>query len=859
MTQPVFHLIPHTHWDREWYATRAEFLARLVPMLDGACAALAATPGLRFLLDGQTVVAGDYLSARPEAWSVVAGLVAAGQLQAGPSSVLVDELMPSGEALVRNLLLGRQDSRALGGEARTFYSPDAFGHPAALPLLAHEFGLQGIALWRGRSGTRDFFRWQAPDGSTLPVYHFPAAGYEVGAALPSDPAGLAHAWPPLRAELLRRAATRHVAIFVGADHHPFRTDLPALAAALADLEPEADVRLSALDEFMAAATEALHEAEVVSGELREGRQHTWILQGVHGTRLPLKRLNALTELLLERHAEPLAALAARVNPADQRPLLDLAWRLAVQTQFHDTISGTVHDAAAAEGAQRLGDAVVLGRAVRDRGLQLLGGIPDLPVSAKPDAGTLLIWNPRATEAGGVMVVDVTQFREDVLVGPPDGRTPRRGSAAPVKSLILGDGTVLHTQILHATQGIERVESALRYPDADHVDVTRMAVLVPPMPGLALAAARLSVARRRFTRADGASADGRVLRNQHLAVRLHPGGLLDLEARNGVTLRRILQLEQQADLGDCYTPSLRGRVRTLRGPGSWRVAADGPLLAAVEGDGGAGDVRYRFRLELRHDDNFLRVRLDLQNRGTDQRLRLVVPVGVAPHALAGAPFGHERRRRSAASLSGREQPVATAPAQRFVAAASAEGGAALLAPGHMEYELGDDGKLFMTLLRSTGQLSRGDLPERPGHAAWPVPVPGAQCRGWNSVHLTLVPCTPTMADDPVVLMTAWEQAFLAPHARWFRGRTASVQHVAVELVGHGLAVSAIKPAAQGHGMVLRAVNLTDREVNGTWRMTPGPSEAWRLRADETRLEKLDIEDSAIPIRVPARALSTILVL
>ena len=29
MTGLIFHLIPHTHWDREWYLPRAAFQARL--------------------------------------------------------------------------------------------------------------------------------------------------------------------------------------------------------------------------------------------------------------------------------------------------------------------------------------------------------------------------------------------------------------------------------------------------------------------------------------------------------------------------------------------------------------------------------------------------------------------------------------------------------------------------------------------------------------------------------------------------------------------------------------------------------------------------------------------------------------
>ncbi|HET7601500.1 MAG TPA: glycosyl hydrolase-related protein, partial [Gemmatimonadales bacterium] len=208
---------------------------------------------------------------------------------------------------------------------------------------------------------------------------------------------------------------------------------------------------------------------------------------------------------------------------------------------------------------------------------------------------------------------------------------------------------------------------------------------------------------------------------------------------------------------------------------------------------------------------------------------------------------------------REGSVPTAPAQRFVVAASADGGAALLAPGHMEYELRPDGQLLFTLLRSTGELSRSDLPERPGHAAWPTSVPGAQCLGASTTHLALLPCGPAEADDAVRMMTAWEEAFLGPHVCWYRGRSASAPAVSAELVGHGLMASAVKPAEQGTGLVLRAVNMLDQEVSGAWRLAPPPTEAWLVRADESRLQPLPVEGSAILIRVGPRAISTILVL
>src|SRR2546427_3604958 len=55
MSGLIFHLIPHTHWDREWYLPRAAFQARLIPALDDLLERLQADPGYRsFLLDGQT-------------------------------------------------------------------------------------------------------------------------------------------------------------------------------------------------------------------------------------------------------------------------------------------------------------------------------------------------------------------------------------------------------------------------------------------------------------------------------------------------------------------------------------------------------------------------------------------------------------------------------------------------------------------------------------------------------------------------------------------------------------------------------------------------------------------------------------
>ena len=137
-------VVSHTHWDREWYHAAGRFRQRLVALVDEL---LDDPPpeGSSFLLDGQGIVLDDYLAVRPERAAELGTLLREGRLEAGPWYVLADELIPSGEALVRNLLAGRDALRALRADPPpVLYCPDAFGHPAALPALASGFGTKAI-------------------------------------------------------------------------------------------------------------------------------------------------------------------------------------------------------------------------------------------------------------------------------------------------------------------------------------------------------------------------------------------------------------------------------------------------------------------------------------------------------------------------------------------------------------------------------------------------------------------------------------------------------------------------------------------------------------------------------------------
>lgn len=879
MPRPVVHLIAHTHWDREWYLPLGAFRARLVPMVDGLLAQLETDARLTsFLLDGQTILLEDYLTIRPEQRGRVAALVQAGRLVTGPWYVLADEQVPAAESLLRNLLVGRTHERALGApEHGVLYSPDAFGHPAVLPALAAEAGLADAVLWRGLSPehTRggDLAWWEGPDGRRVLVYHLPPDGYEVGASLLVADEALASAWAGVRGRILPRAATRHVALFVGADHHAPDPELGGLAARLTAVDTSVEFRSSSLATFFRAARGDLGDLPLLAGELRWSYGYTWTLQGVHATRAPLKRRNSLVEVLLTRLAEPLAALSPHPGEA---AVLRQAWREVLQCHFHDAIGGCCADPVAQAMATRFEDAEHAAREVVAMTLRRLAGHDaDRAREGAPTEPTLVLWNPAARPRPGVVLAEVTGFRRDVLVGPPGNRAPRRGPGMPPFQLgwTTADGRLIRVapQVLERSIRPDRVDASRHYPDQDEVESVRVAFPLPE--------ALESLAGRLVPVVPGAGevlepfaqAQGRMLWNGRAELALDHDGTAVLQAPGAsAALPGLLALESELDRGDTYTfcPVRGDRVRRPVRATRVRVSAPGPFVAGLEWAlsmpagrgprGRPGRVEARLQVEAVGDSPVLRVRLTLDNRARDHRLRLRFPTGLRRvGVLAGAQFGTVSRP-APARHAGRfpaETPVATAPAHRWVAAAHESRGLAVFAPGFFEYEWTARGDLLVTLLRAVGELSRDDLATRRGHAGWPTPTPGAQCEGAEVIELGLAAVTEDDLRAPERLERWWEDAFVPPLAVFVRDYCATdvpmIDARPVALLGEGLVFTAMKPAEDGLGYILRCANLRDEAAEGAWRWATAPGRVTRVRADETPLAPMPCDGTEVRFEVGAR--------
>ena len=173
MSRTVY-VVPHCHWDREWYQPQELFRWRLVQMIDELLDHMESHPEFGcFNLDGQTIVIQDYLELRPENEGRLRALIESGRVVIGPWWVQPDEFLPSGESHIRSFQKGIRAAAKLGGSLRVGHCADQFGHIAQMPQIMSQLGLTSACLWRGvpDSVPAWSFYWEAPDGTRLPVLY----------------------------------------------------------------------------------------------------------------------------------------------------------------------------------------------------------------------------------------------------------------------------------------------------------------------------------------------------------------------------------------------------------------------------------------------------------------------------------------------------------------------------------------------------------------------------------------------------------------------------------------------------------------------------------------------------------------
>jgi alpha-mannosidase len=909
----VLHVVAHTHWDREWYHPAGRFRQRLVALVDELLDDSTRSP---FLLDGQAIAIEDYLAVRGERRGELASRLGDGGIEAGPWYVLGDELIAAGEVLVRNLLAGRRVLRELGARPMpVMYSPDAFGHPAALPEIAAGFGLGVIVLWRGYGGARvpdgDTVRWRSASGASALVVHLPPTGYDSGANLPVDADEARIRARGILDMLVPRARTGALLLLNGADHHArqlrWHAAIDALTASVEAENVDLRVQVGSLESWAHDVVSRAPQVNLpeVRGELRDSYGYTWALQGTFASRASQKRRNALVTRALLRDTEPWAALARLQLGLNLGPALRAAWRTLLTCHPHDTLCGCSVDDVARAMDVRLADAAVQADGVREDAIAALllaahpkpPGADDLdlpatestpPEELRPSVGhpVLVVRNPLARRRGGVVECTIDSWLADVKVGPGSA-PPSEVRDAPVVHLAGG----LLAQRIGSTVVDRRIERPRDYPHNFRVRREQVLAWMPPMDGHALRVLPVLEGEPAMgsDAADGAPVPVRVvdgaIDNGLLRARM-VDGRVELSAASRESpwaIPAAIAFEDVGDRGDLYTHSRFGRPVMLERCRRATVVHAGPLRATLRtrwmlripsrrddrltrshgrSSGGAHDLDVRLSLDA--GSPALRVQVRGRNAATDHRLRIRFATGVThAHVVADAAFGPVEREPLVVPPADRvaETPPRTAPLHRYVTLMGTDSACTIVSDGLAEVEVADDGAaVLVTLVRAVGELSRNDLPERPGHAGWPVPAPAAQCMGEFEGCFAIMPHRdrqPPSASQ-IDALVADLLSPLTGETMFIAGRPEAANLGGVTLEGDDLACTTLAPADDDGWIVARCVNLSDAPATGRWRFASPVHEARLARLDERPLSPLVIEHDSVSLTVAPRAVVTLLV-
>jgi mannosylglycerate hydrolase len=845
---PVVHLVPHTHWDREWYLPFQRFRLRLVRVVDRLLELMEEDERYRFTLDGQLATLDDYLEVRPEAEPRVRRLVEEGRLAIGPWLVLMDEFLVSGETILRNLEYGQRRAEEFGGAMPIGYLPDMFGHVAQMPQLLRLGEIDRAVVWRGVPAaiTTHEFDWEAPDGSLVRAEYLPY-GYSNGAYLLDVPGRLGRRVGELQESMRPFFGEDPILAMYGTDH------MEPLAR-LADLVEEsgAAVELATLPEYLDGAVR--REAGHWRGELRSSARAN-MLMGTLSARLDLKAALARAERALTRYAEPFQALYGTAWP---ERLLDLAWRRVIECSAHDSICGCSVDEVSAQVLVRSAEAEQIAMGLAEDAVR--------QVAARAPLGTVAVFNPSPQERAGLVELELAvpdEWDEVVLdaAGQPVATQEIRRNEPLVHServrgdhvpewlerrlygrelfdrrlngLGLEDGRVtfevdeedrpiwldvdeLKRELRAATAGDER-EWEVRIRNRPR----RTVLAQVPVPALGWVAVEPVAGTAALDNPVGGGE--RRLDNGLASVEVEPGGTFALNGSGGMG-----RLVDGGDQGDSYNYAPPEDDHLVTEPDDVRIepTALGPVRAELR------IVRsYRWSpdripvdvvttVELRAGEPFCRVRVSLDNPCGDHRLRFHIPLPrETESSFAEGQFAVVERGLSAESGFG-EVAFPTFPAHGFVDA----GGVAVLLEHPMEYELVEGRELALTLLRATGLISRSAHRFRDAPAGPELPIPDGQCRGPWSVGFALLPHPGAWYEDGVLAaLEHYLQPFVvAPGGALDGPRRTS----GLELRGAGVVLSSLR--RRNGGIEARLANEHPRSVRAKFGEAELNLRAWEVR-------------------------------
>lgn len=878
----TLHVISHTHWDREWYKTFQQFRLQLVHLVDNLLVILDNDPDyLHFMLDGQTIVLEDYLQVRMANLPRLQQYIQEKRILIGPWYILPDEFLVSPEAIVRNLLIGKDICQLFGQRMMVGYIPDPFGHLSQLPQILNGFHMDTACLWRGvPDGSPTLLTWQSPDGSSVLLAHL-YDGYGNIAEWPASD-------PDHSLDLLNVKADKlqpynpgsHYLMMRGSDHLEPRPELPEHLRHFNQHNQSGRQAIhSTLPGYLAAVSNEIMEQNItlqsLQGELRDPHK-AHILPAVLSARMWIKQRNHYSQNLLERWVEPFttwAELQTRGKDAFTPPLVRQkssriadpgsvvrqAWKLLISNHPHDSICGCSIDATHNDMISRFDQVDQIGEELTSQSLDALSfEINTSTNGVHGEFAALTVFNPSPYPRSAIVNTSIEM--------PHDFKSLR---------VIDSDGKQMVVDCLYGEREFAESNTNLPYASLD--------IFAEDLPALGYRTYWICGSEEPDKICEDPDEDlDEFISNQFLEIRAaDASGSIDLkDLRTGQTFEGLCQIVDVGDRGDEYNftpPEYDTQIRpTLVSTTTYKTNLYETLILSLTLDLPVALTESRDSREestLTHDIDVLitlvkdvpqaEVQIYFVNEALDHRLGVRFQTGLK---VDTARFdGHYDILTRAIDLpetdrTWRELPRPEVPQRNFVDVSNDQGGLTIANRGLPEVAVVRDENgeavIDLTLLRSVGWLSRDDLWNRVGHAGPALMTPDAQELRPYSFDFCIIPHGPDFLE--AIQLAQSFQTDLDVRISDLHDGSLPTESSMIEISHAEFMITAIKQAEDETGWIVRGVNLGDETIHLRLKPNLLNKSAHLVNLDESLIHDLVQQpDGSVELEVPSRRVASIM--
>ncbi len=709
------HIVPHMHWDREWYFSAEESKLLLINNMEEIFERLENDPHYpTYTMDGQTSILEDYLAMMPQNKERLKKLVQDGRLIIGPWYTQTDEMVVGGESIVRNLLYGYKDCQEFGECMNIGYLPDSFGQSGQMPMILNGFNIYRSMFWRGtseRMGTnKTEFYWKSDDGSQVLTQLLPL-GYAIGKYLPTDFNELKIRCDKYMPVLDRGASTDHILIPNGHDQMPLQKNIKDVIEQLHNIYPDKQFFLSSYDQLFQ-ELEKKNDYDTIYGELLDGK-YMRVHRSIFSSRSDLKSMNTLLENKMTNILEPLASIAYSLGFEYYHGAIELIWKEMMKNHAHDSIGCCCSDKVHSEIMNRF---IIVNEKI-DRLVDFYKRKITDAIDMKISLDKLTVFNLLPYSRTQVIEAEVTTRMKGFQLMD---ETEQEISYIIVHQEVV-DAGLIDRQIVH-------------YGNYDpFVKYTIQFIQEIPSMGYKTFFIKESEKEKEIQVQQCQN-----LENEFYHIQCHSNGTIDIyDKQNNYQYNNVLLLEDGSDDGDGYdySPLKDDYVLTSQDvKANISIQKNGyKTTAIIEYDFDLpqdlqsrrlrkkdSSIHVKLNIELKEKSSYIDIQAHIDNKIKDHRLRVLIPTSLqGKMSVSDHQFGMMKRPVYDDAMKvwekekWSERPDSIYPMLSYAAIENSH--IAAITNSIREYEVTgqDDNTLALTLYRSVGYLGKADLVRRPG--------------------------------------------------------------------------------------------------------------------------------------------------